>query len=438
MGNLGINWNNIGNNAIGTAINTVTGGLAGNIMGMIGGLFGGSGDDESAAAQKRAFEYNKQLMAIQQGYNLENAERSHQYALDMWDKTNYEAQIKHMKAAGLNPALMYGGGGQGGTTVGAGKVDQVQQATAGASIVQMGLQAKLAEAEIRKTNAEAAKIMSETTAITPEIEATQAGTAKTIEETNLAKSAQMVNDSIISLNAANEKEVGVRMQEAETRMAKNIADVEKVLISNEIAEATKEATIQKAFTDYENAILTGLEKAANIKFTEIQGDYVREQTRTYFYNAVTERMKAEAAKQNAKTNEERLAIDRKRNEIEVWNANTYRKQVLGTIKYQKDTIDIEQEKLTQGWVNTVFNCIGQLSDAAVNFTKIGALIKKIRGGKETPQMPAEEPAPAPKSELPQDQMTGAPAKEYWEKVKRAAEEGEEWAIKERERLLRMK
>ena len=36
--------------------------------------------------------------------------------MDMWNKTNYGAQIQHMKNAGLNPALMYGSAGQGGTT----------------------------------------------------------------------------------------------------------------------------------------------------------------------------------------------------------------------------------------------------------------------------------------------------------------------------------
>jgi hypothetical protein len=31
--------------------------------------------------------------------------------MDMWNKTNYGAQVEHMKNAGLNPALMYKGSG---------------------------------------------------------------------------------------------------------------------------------------------------------------------------------------------------------------------------------------------------------------------------------------------------------------------------------------
>ena len=35
---------------------------------------------------------------------------------EMWDYTNYENQKKHLEAAGLNPALLYGMSGGGGAT----------------------------------------------------------------------------------------------------------------------------------------------------------------------------------------------------------------------------------------------------------------------------------------------------------------------------------
>ena len=37
---------------------------------------------------------------------------------EMWDYTNYSNQRKHMEEAGLNPAMMYGMSGGGGSTVG--------------------------------------------------------------------------------------------------------------------------------------------------------------------------------------------------------------------------------------------------------------------------------------------------------------------------------
>ena len=99
-------------------------------------------------------------MALQNQWNKDAAAQSQQYAKEMFDYTGYENQVKQMKAAGLNPALMNGGGGSAG------------QASAGAEVqpaqafqpmgIQMALQAQqvmantqLANAQARKTNAEA-------------------------------------------------------------------------------------------------------------------------------------------------------------------------------------------------------------------------------------------------------------------------------------------
>ena len=57
--------------------------------------------------QNRSFSMQKKLN--QQGHDLQ---------MDMWNKTNYGAQLGHMKDAGLNPALMYGMSGGGGATTG--------------------------------------------------------------------------------------------------------------------------------------------------------------------------------------------------------------------------------------------------------------------------------------------------------------------------------
>ena len=43
-------------------------------------------------------------------------QQGHDLSYEMWLKTNYPAQLKQMKEAGLNPAMMYGQAGQGGTT----------------------------------------------------------------------------------------------------------------------------------------------------------------------------------------------------------------------------------------------------------------------------------------------------------------------------------
>lgn len=89
-------------------------------------------------------------------------------ALEMWDKTGYEAQRKQMEDAGINPGLMYGSAGSGGTTqTPTGQVSG-QGAEQGGSkalgILQLSQQMQMNKAQIdlmkaqeNKTNIEATK-----------------------------------------------------------------------------------------------------------------------------------------------------------------------------------------------------------------------------------------------------------------------------------------
>ena len=93
--------------------------------------------------EKYGLQHQNQMGLNRQGHDLQ---------MDMWNKTNYGAQVEHMKNAGLNPALMYKGAGAGGTTgsqgggsasMGSsqqGKVMDLQNALLGAQI--KGIEAK--------------------------------------------------------------------------------------------------------------------------------------------------------------------------------------------------------------------------------------------------------------------------------------------------------
>nr|DAI78710.1 MAG TPA: DNA pilot protein [Microviridae sp.] len=190
--------------------------MVGTILGAGMGL---AGTIASMNSQEKAmndqWRLEQEKMALQAKYNKEQADYSQQLALDMWNATNYESQVEHMKAAGLNPALLYSKGGAGGSTAGAGTAAPVSEGTTQA--VGMGLQAKQIAigqaqqmAETAKTVAEAAKISGvDTDSVKTSIkkmlqdieaskagqEATEAGTAKTKAETKVIDFTNWLNDA---------------------------------------------------------------------------------------------------------------------------------------------------------------------------------------------------------------------------------------------------
>lgn len=180
-------------------------GILGAGMGLVGTLAGMNSQEQAMQDQWRL---EKEKMALQAKYNKEQANYSQQLALDMWNKTNYEEQVKHMQAAGLNPALLYSKGGAGGSTAGAGTAAPVSDGTTQA--VGMGLQAKQIAISQAQQMAETAKTVAETAKISgvdtesvktsikkmlQDIEASKAGKTKTEEETKVLEFTNWLNDA---------------------------------------------------------------------------------------------------------------------------------------------------------------------------------------------------------------------------------------------------
>lgn len=153
-------------------------GKLGNVLGMIGegaGIAGtvagilGIGEKRQ---DRRQIEQQKRLQELQIQGNKEMSEFEKNQQLDMWNKTNYGAQVNHLKEAGLNPALLYGMGGSGGATTGGGSGAGVSggHAATGVQGQGMALETALATAQLaniqaqtEKTKAEAKGIEEQTT-----------------------------------------------------------------------------------------------------------------------------------------------------------------------------------------------------------------------------------------------------------------------------------
>lgn len=142
---------------------------------------------EQLEAEQRAYDYSIKQMQEQANLNREQAKYNQQLALGMYRNTNYGAQIKEMKEQGLNPALIYNGAGQGGSTSGAGVAGDASLGQ-GSGIVGMGLQAKMLQAQIEATEAATAKTNAETAKISgQDAEKTSADIEKTKQEKELIK-----------------------------------------------------------------------------------------------------------------------------------------------------------------------------------------------------------------------------------------------------------
>lgn len=119
------------------------------------GLFNGENDRRQLRQQEKMNVLNNEHAKQMGLFNYDLQKR-------MWDETNYEAQIAHMKKAGMNPAYLYGMSGGGGTTTGSasgshqgGQVQQTDQVGMGIQNAMQTASLELVKAQANKANAEA-------------------------------------------------------------------------------------------------------------------------------------------------------------------------------------------------------------------------------------------------------------------------------------------
>lgn len=281
----------LGKSVAKTGANILTGGIVNGIMGLFGG---------SKKAEQRQFQHEKDMMGLQHEYNMKAAAQSMEYAKtmnqinfeqqnQMFDKqaewNSAEQQKQRLKEAGLNPALMYGIGGEGGSSVssGGGTGAQVQGVNnTGTQAVMMGLQAKSIESQIALNNAQASKINAETEKTEADTGKTKADTkvsivtADNIEEaTKLIKEQQLSEQSKRALNEA-EKNYKIRITELQDALERltNAKETESWYLSKSIEMET-----YKLSKEAEKIIkeIDGLEVDNDVK--RRTADMIVEQTR---------------------------------------------------------------------------------------------------------------------------------------------------------------
>lgn len=247
--------------------NTVTG-VAGSVAGAIGNELGYQLGNLTGSNERRRKEQLKQQQALtDMQRNAQSGLMKESYALqkEMWDSTNYEAQMEHIKAAGLNPALLYGQGGGGGTTTGSGGASvgggqasgEAERMNAQTAQTGMGLQLAKMKSEIavnesvaEVNKAQAAKAGEETTTISaarnPTIEKIKA------ETENLAQ--LTANENVKNLGLEIDNKIKSLDEQLKSATLQDSAELIKQNV-NEIKQNILKITAETAKTNTEGYIL---------------------------------------------------------------------------------------------------------------------------------------------------------------------------------------
>ena len=274
----------------------VTGGVGSIIsggLGLLGGLFkrNNNGFKNQQKLMQQAWEYEKEGMGLQYNYGQQAADAEYRRNLQMWKDTNFGAQRDEMEKAGLSVGLMYGnGGGQAASTSGGDGMQpsgpKMNPVEAALQQQAMGLQLKQIEAQNRPANAQATKTIAEANKIAGVDTKGQELQNKWQEiENRIQTSRESIEQSNMKAAAANaDKAVeDWKMSVLEREYLDKVQEERVTLLVSEIAKIQKEGSLAESTTDVNYHTARKIQKEVEY----------------FYYEMITRRMSAEAAKESA-------------------------------------------------------------------------------------------------------------------------------------------
>ena len=344
------------------------------------GLIAGAALNGMIGAMQGQTQYNREIdkMNYQYKLNAEAAKLNQTLAKDMWDYTNYENTVEHMKNAGLSVGLLYGtGGGQGQSTTAGGRQEGVDMGTTQAGGISLQGASILADIKLKEAEAEKAEAEAKKTA--------GADTQYTESLTSLNSTIEELNKATTALRTA---EAG-KAQEETKQILQSIENMQEqlrgMIADNDIKIETKEEKIQQAWWDMRNAMGTAMVKEAEIGLTKSQKELVDKEVNYFVYRIVTDRLKANAAGKSAdasmlgaeaqKESAKARWLDAETNQQK---ARVFADEVKAKIEYMGEKIDIEKERILQDWIYKSINAGIQIGDLISTFTPQGAVQKTVK------------------------------------------------------------
>lgn len=274
----------------------VTGGIGSIVsggLGLLGGLFkrNNNGFKNQQKLMQQAWEYEKEGMGLQYNYGQQAADAEYRRNLQMWKDTNFGAQRDEMEKAGLSVGLMYGnGGGSAASTAGgtatqpnAPKTNPVEVALQQES---MGLQLKQIEAQNRLANAEATKTIAEANKI--------AGVDTKGQE--LQNKWQEIENRIQTSRESIEQS---NMKAAAANADKAVEDWKMAVLDREFLDKTQEDRVTRLVSEIAKIQKEGslAESATDVNYQTARK--IEKEIENFYYEMITRRMSAEAAKETA-------------------------------------------------------------------------------------------------------------------------------------------
>ena len=331
----------------------VTGGIGSIIssgLGLLGGLFkkNNNGLKNQQKLMQQAWEYEKEGMGLQYNYGQQAADAEYKRNLQMWKDTNFGAQRAEMEDAGLSVGLMYGsGGGQAASTAGgnatqpnAPKTNPVEVALQQQAL---GLQLKQIEAQNRLANAEATKTIVEANKIAGVDTKGQELSNKWQEiENRIQLSKENIAESNITEAAANAKKA-VELWKQEVLNTKYLDETQEERVTklvSEIALLQKEGAVQDSIVDVNYNTARKIQK----------------EVENFYYEMITRRMSAEAAKEQAAAMVDKIAKD---------------------YELGKGHLDNENQKNLREWLYEGVDQLSGIIEAISKFKQAESLLKKL-------------------------------------------------------------
>lgn len=315
--------------------------MIGAIMGIAGAAYGLASKNN---AQNTQYANQRSLMELQAKINQQQANHNQKLAKEMWEYTSYPNQIKMMKEAGLSPGLIYGQGGSGGSTAGAGQASGVglpndNSVAVGLQAQEMGLQLaniasqiKLNESQANKNNAEAEK----TAGIDTKVQ--QATMDNIIAQTSNEKIKKGLiyadtrfKDALEEVTRAKVDEVGWNVKNLMKSLELADRNIQATDLDNELKERTMEANVKQATETLKNTMADTLVKYSQGKLNEAEAKAIAERVQQGWSNVAIGMATKEQGWQQLEQNAERITNDLKLGEkgLDIQQQNVIKDYVLG-------------------------------------------------------------------------------------------------------------